>query len=148
MATQHDRNSSLTLTRLFDAPVEGVWQAFSDPELLSQWYGSPGKLEDVSIDFRVGGRWDSTTVIGENRIPQGGVYSLIEAPTYLKYDSLDPGEDPNGPHEVMEFRLTERDGNAELTFTQSGNLPPEEYAGGLKDGWTGFFDALQTVVEG
>ncbi len=137
----------LTLTRVFNAPIEKVWKALSDPDLFSQWYGAPGKLEDVSIDFKVGGRWDSTTVIGDYRIPQGGVYKVIEAPTHLKYDSLDLDENPSDPHEVMEFRLKEQDGKTEMVFTQSGNLPPEEYATNLKKGWTGFFDALQKLVE-
>jgi uncharacterized protein YndB with AHSA1/START domain len=44
------------VTRVFDAPVERVWQALIDPELVARWWGpqyftSPG----CKIDFREGG---------------------------------------------------------------------------------------------
>lgn len=44
--------------RVFDAPRERVWAAYTEPELLAQWWG-PRKYETVIdvMDFRPGGSW-------------------------------------------------------------------------------------------
>src|SRR5258708_1021970 len=45
-------------SRVFDAPLEAVWKAVTDPKLLSQWWG-PRNLTMIvdKMDFRVGGEW-------------------------------------------------------------------------------------------
>jgi hypothetical protein len=35
------------------------------------------------------------------------------------------------------------DGKTEVSLTQAGYMPPEEYAVGLKDGYGKFFDAIE-----
>ena len=42
---------SVVLRRSYDAPVEDVWDACSDPDRLKRWFGS------VSGDLRLGGRF-------------------------------------------------------------------------------------------
>jgi uncharacterized protein YndB with AHSA1/START domain len=49
----------IELTRVFEAPPERVYQAFTDPDLFARWYGPVGfpvDPETVEIDARVGGR--------------------------------------------------------------------------------------------
>src|SRR5262245_61811787 len=49
---QHD----LVFTRRFDAPVELVWKAWTDPEAVMQWWGPTGFTSPSAIiDFREGG---------------------------------------------------------------------------------------------
>jgi uncharacterized protein YndB with AHSA1/START domain len=51
-----DRN--LVLERVFDAPRELVFKAFSDAEHLKHWWGPRGwTLSECSLDFRPGGTW-------------------------------------------------------------------------------------------
>jgi uncharacterized protein YndB with AHSA1/START domain len=48
----------LSISRVFDAPRELVYQAFVDPDQLAQWFGPIGftvPRESVAIDARVGG---------------------------------------------------------------------------------------------
>jgi len=54
------------LERTFDAPREMVWRAWTDPELLSRWYG-PG-IETIIHDFDLqpGGAWLNEMRWGEN----------------------------------------------------------------------------------
>ena len=54
------------LERTFDAPREMVWRAWTDPELLSRWYG-PG-IETIIHDFELqpGGAWLNEMRWGEN----------------------------------------------------------------------------------
>ena len=51
-------NKKISVTREFDAPVEKVWAAWTQPALLDQWWAPrPWKAVTLSMDFRNGGRW-------------------------------------------------------------------------------------------
>jgi uncharacterized protein YndB with AHSA1/START domain len=51
-------NKKLKVEREFDAPVAQVWKAWTQPELLDQWWApKPWKANTKSMDFREGGRW-------------------------------------------------------------------------------------------
>ena len=43
------------IERIFDAPRDLVWRTFTDPALLSEWWGGGGIAEEM--DVRVGGSW-------------------------------------------------------------------------------------------
>jgi uncharacterized protein YndB with AHSA1/START domain len=45
-------------TRSFNAPRELVWQAWTDPEKITHWWGPDGFTTTIDkMDFRVGGEW-------------------------------------------------------------------------------------------
>lgn len=45
--------------RAFDAPLSVVWRAYTEKELLDQWWApKPWKTETISMDFRPGGKWE------------------------------------------------------------------------------------------
>ena len=51
-------NKKIKVTRDFDAPVEKVWRAWTERELLDQWWAPrPWKAVTTSMDFREGGVW-------------------------------------------------------------------------------------------
>ena len=51
-------NRKLRVTREFDAPLEKVWRAWTEPALLDQWWApKPWKAFTISMDFQEGGRW-------------------------------------------------------------------------------------------
>jgi uncharacterized protein YndB with AHSA1/START domain len=51
-------NKSIHVTREFDAEVPLVWKAYTDPEILDQWWApKPWKTRTKSMDFRPGGEW-------------------------------------------------------------------------------------------
>lgn len=48
----------LIITREFKAPVELVWRAWTEPEMLDEWWApKPWKTETLKMDFREGGSW-------------------------------------------------------------------------------------------
>ena len=50
--------NTIYITRGFDAPVEMVWDAWTTPELLDQWFGPrPYQAKTLFMDFREGGYW-------------------------------------------------------------------------------------------
>ena len=50
--------TQILITREFDAPKHLVYRAYTEPELISQWWsGERGKVTSVEVDLRVGGAW-------------------------------------------------------------------------------------------
>jgi uncharacterized protein YndB with AHSA1/START domain len=49
------------IERVFDAPVARVWQAFTDPELVAQWWGGGEKLTIERMEVERGGHWRFVT---------------------------------------------------------------------------------------
>jgi uncharacterized protein YndB with AHSA1/START domain len=78
----------LEIVRNYGAPPERVWQAWTDPQALSRWFG-PGPVDCVTraqLDVRAGGRYDIAF-----RTPDGeehrvfGVYEEVSAPRVLSF---------------------------------------------------------------
>jgi len=52
----------IVLSRVIAAPRERVFQAWTDPKQIAQWFGPDGfKVESLECDIRIGGRWRSST---------------------------------------------------------------------------------------
>lgn len=48
----------MVVTKVFDAPRELVWKAWTDPQYVMQWWGPSGFTSPAcTIDFRVGGKF-------------------------------------------------------------------------------------------
>ncbi len=145
-----DNKQQLTLTRVFDATPEKVWNMWTKPQLFAQWYGKPWEVpaDSVEMDVQEGGTWKSTTIAEGNTINFTGVFKEVKKPQKLVMTIKNP-ENPNDPNFEM-VTVILRDlggGKTEMVFTQSGNLPPEEYEVGLRKGWGGFFDHLAKAIQ-
>lgn len=56
------------IVREFNAPIEKVWKAWTDPEILDKWWGpKPSRVETKIMDFRVGGTWQFAMVTPEGQ---------------------------------------------------------------------------------
>lgn len=58
--------SEFVIERTFDAPVGMVWKTWSDPELLSRWYGPGVETIIHEFDLHPGGCWRNEMRWGEN----------------------------------------------------------------------------------
>jgi uncharacterized protein YndB with AHSA1/START domain len=47
----------IQIERVFDAPVDAVWRAHTEAELLAQWWGRGNKLDIEVLDVKPGGKW-------------------------------------------------------------------------------------------
>lgn len=84
------RNSSneIRLTRVYDAPVRAVWDAWTIPEQVEQWWGPRGfTLTTHSKDLRAGGSW-RYTMHGPDGVdyPNVTTYHVVEPHRKLVYD--------------------------------------------------------------
>ncbi|HXD77214.1 MAG TPA: SRPBCC domain-containing protein [Puia sp.] len=56
--TKDTGGRTLVVVRQFDAPLDKVWRAFTQQDILDQWWAPrPWKTETKSLDFRAGGLW-------------------------------------------------------------------------------------------
>jgi uncharacterized protein YndB with AHSA1/START domain len=136
----------ITISRIFDAPRERVWQDWTEPEAFADWFGGPDSevpLSTVAMDVRPGGSWRLTMYAepGRREIHWHGEYREVAQPERLVFTVTDrPGEDAN---ELVIVELTDLGGGrTEMLFQQrGGGLTAEEYerAG---QGWGVFFDRI------
>ena len=47
----------IRVERIFEAPRERVWRAFTDPELVARWWGRGNKLDIERLEVERGGHW-------------------------------------------------------------------------------------------
>ena len=69
------------ITRIFDAPREQVFKAWTDPDEVAAWYGPEHfdtPREKVRIDPRVGGRYELTMVQREGDGEMAIGYEVVE----------------------------------------------------------------------
>ena len=74
-------NRTLTLERTFKAPIKLVWEAWTQPEHIAQWWGPKGmETQVIKHDFTVGGQWKYVMKMpGGSEFIADGVYSEIVA---------------------------------------------------------------------
>lgn len=109
----------ITLTRLFDAPRELIFEVMTKPEHIRRWWGNLGEGYSVpvcEVDLRVGGAWRF-----ENRTPDGqsanfyGVYHEIAPPARLVFTEIfEPFPDVES---VVTTELTVENGKTRMNVT-------------------------------
>jgi uncharacterized protein YndB with AHSA1/START domain len=57
-STQNTKKQEIVVTRVFDSPIELVWKAWTDPELVMLWWGPTNYTSPMcKIDLREGGKY-------------------------------------------------------------------------------------------
>ncbi len=123
---EKNRTNELKLTRLYDAPLSAVWDAWTDPLQVAQWWGPRGfTLTTHSKDLRVGGTW-RYTMHGPDGVDYPNVtrYLEVEAHRRLVYDHGSTDETPAVFRVTVLFSETPRGTKMDMTMT----LPTPEAA--------------------
>jgi uncharacterized protein YndB with AHSA1/START domain len=142
---------SLKLRRIFDAPRDLVWLAWTRPEMTVRWLG-PVEWPAVRVtqDLRVGGEWSALlkSAGGDETLWQGGVYREIDPPKRLVFTFAwgDGHEDGVAVETIVSVELTALSSEQTLLeFTQAG-LKSATSASGHVHGWTSSFDRLDACL--
>jgi uncharacterized protein YndB with AHSA1/START domain len=136
-----------TITRVFDAPRETVWRAWTDPEEAPiGWHprGITTPRQSVEFDLRPGGRYRYTMIAPDGtEYPTAGVYREITPPERLVMTWGSPGDaDEIAP--VLTIELAEHGERGEQTLMTFHVLGIEGAPGdeNVYDGWDSAFDLL------
>ena len=135
----------LVIERVFNAPRELVFQAWTDPEHARQWFGPRDyPARELTMDVRPGGRWRSclrSTETG-NDLWVGGVYREV-VPLVFTFAWEEEGE--RGLETLVTITFTERDGKTHMVFHQTPFQSTGELDG-HRGGWTSAWDRLDDLL--
>src|SRR5688572_24369066 len=88
--SEPESQREVTITRVYDAPARLLFEAYSKPEHIKQWFGPKGwPVTLCEMDFRVGGkfRFAMTGPSGRQNTPFGGEYLEIVPNKKIVYDN-------------------------------------------------------------
>ena len=108
-------DNEIILTRTFNAPAALVFEAWTKPEHVRQWWGlRAANMTVCDIDFRVGGRWRFVTREEDgSEVAFSGEYREIEAPARIVNTEVFEMF-PDNPSLITNI-FEERDGKTTLT---------------------------------
>ncbi|MGC5018254.1 SRPBCC family protein [Micromonospora sp. DT47] len=140
----------LVITRIFDAPRELVYRAFTDPDQLAAWFGPVGwsvPRESVDVDARVGGHQRFTMVNDDDpnmTSPANGTFiEVIENELLVGYEDVQ-GMPGMGPRLTMRLEFHDEGGKTRLVLRQGPFS--EEMEGMSREGWNSSFTKLDALL--
>ena len=142
----------VVITRVFDVPARLLFEAYSTPEHLMQWFGPPGwPLTLCEMDFRVGGRFRfaMTGPDGKQGTPFGGEYLEIVPNRKIVYTGA--FETPGAETMTVTITFDEDEQRGQTTLTihtlfASVAMKNEHLGMGYAQGIASGLDQLADVV--
>lgn len=135
----------VVLTRVFDAPRDLVWDAWTQPEHVPNWMLGPEgwTLPVCEIDLRPGGKWHFVWRREDGtEMPMDGEYREVEPPERLVHTESWGADWPETLNTIV---LTEQDGRTTMTHTMlypSKEARDAALGTGMKEGADHSFDRL------
>jgi len=154
---QADPALDLVLERTVDVPRELIWEAWTKPELLKQWFTpAPWTTAECEIDLRPGGKF-RTLMRGPEGEEFDGVSCFLEIVPNQKLvwtSALGEGYRPHPPSEGCTFTaiitLEEHQGGTKyrvLLVHADAEAKNNHDGMGFQEGWGKAFDQLIAVVK-
>ena len=158
------KSEVLELSRVFNAPRELVYKAFSTSAALAQWWGPKGcSINIATFDFKPGGIFHYSMEMGGQVMWGKFRYLEITEPERIVFINSFSDEDgnvtpnsflPTFPLEIMNIvTFTEHDGKTTLTFrggpinaTETERQTFRDMKGNMQQGFAGTFDALEEYL--
>jgi uncharacterized protein YndB with AHSA1/START domain len=153
----NDTHKELKLTRTIDASAELLYKAWTDEQMVKEWWGPEGVFIPVcEVDPRPGGKIHIVMEAGESmgeykgtKWPMTGEFVELDEPKKITFtaNAVTDGK------EVLQHRTTVTfdpvDGKTKMTVhvVVTKVLPGSEYAiAGMEQGWNSQFDKLVKFV--
>ena len=142
-------NRTLSINRIFDAPLQLVWEAWTKAEHIAQWWGPKGmKTEVVEHDFRVGGKWHYVMMMPDgNEFITEGIYSKI-----IDLKEIFTSADFRPMTEGVDMQTLFEANGSKTNFTLNVIHPTEEYCRqqeqmGFFQGWGSVMNELDSFLQ-
>jgi len=136
----------LELTRVIKAPRARVFDAWTRPEMIRQWFGADGRTAaEVSTDATVGGAYSIAmeSCEGKGASKATGRYTKVNPYDLLQFTwegSWVPGEES-----LVTIHLRDVDGGTEIKLIHD-RFNTKESRDGHNQGWIGILDSLVTTL--
>ena len=148
-ADQNDQDLTLEITRIFKAPRDRVFEAWTKPDFLAAWWGPKGmSLPEHEFNVHEGGAWRTVMRSSEGKDHfVSGVFKEIVAKERLVF-TWSWTIDGERSHESL---VTVTFGDAQAgtkVHLHQALLTSKSDRDGHKQGWAGTFENLDDFLEG
>lgn len=156
------KKKDIVLERTYAAPIDVVWRAWTDAEMVKRWWG-PDKtsVPECEVDARIGGRIHIVMEAGEEmgkyagtRWPMTGTFTAVDVNKRLTYDArstTEGDEDSTTIEHVNDVLFSEVDGKTTVVLRASiTEIGPKAKmaAFGMKWGYKASLDKLDEMLAG
>jgi len=164
---------TLEMERIFEAPIERVWDAWTKPEIMALWNGPRAwPMAEAEGNLRVGGKWRARLHSDEGQacskncgelegknygtpnkaggfdLFQSGEYKVIEPMTKLVFTfGWESGHSMPGVETLITIQLEKRGNRTRMLFTQE-RMTDEFEVTSHRGGWTSAFGRLDDYFVG
>lgn len=148
-------NRKLLVVREFDAPLDQVWKAWTESDLLDQWWApKPWKANTKTMDFREGGSWlyymegpDGTKSYSRADFKTIDTQRSFSGDDYFCDENGNQTKDLPGMHWKNTFSQTETGTKVEVGITFASAADLEKIVEmGFKEGFTAAHTNLDELL--
>jgi uncharacterized protein YndB with AHSA1/START domain len=147
-------NKKATITRVFDAPLENVWRAWTKKDLLDQWWApKPFSSKTKIMDFKVGGRRFYAMVSPDGQEHWSvQKYTSISPKTNFKMLNAfaDKDENPQLPGSDWDINFSEQNGKTTVCViitNESLDRMKKMIEMGFEAGFTATLGSLEELLQ-
>ncbi len=152
--TVNKENNTVNIKREFAADLELVWEAWTNPEILDQWWApKPYKSKTKFMDFKVGGRRFYAMVSPEGVEIGWQIqdYTSISPKTNFKFLNAfaDKDENPQLPGSDWDLNFSEQNGTTSVhisIYNESRERMEKMIEMGFKEGFTMTLNELDNLL--
>lgn len=142
-------NRILTIKKVINAPVKLVWEAWTKPDHVVQWWAPHGmEITVTEHDFKAGGKWKYTMPMPDGKLfVSEGKYIEI-----LPYKKIVTTADFKPMTEGVELHVEFEEDGDKTNFTFSVIHATEEYCKqqekmGFYNGWGSAFERMEVLIK-
>ena len=147
----------LVFTRIFDAPLQLVWDAWTKEEHLLRWWGPHGFTnKDCSVDLKTGGSLCITMMnSGEDHPCYFNYHEIVPLKKFVWTGKADasnyPGSDPTPPASSITVLFEDIENKTRVTMILtygSNEERDKDLTRGDTEGWAEMFEKLDDLLKG
>ncbi|HVZ12706.1 MAG TPA: SRPBCC domain-containing protein [Patescibacteria group bacterium] len=164
-------NQGIKIERIFDAPRELVFKAWTDPEIIKKWWGPEHfTAPSIKVDLQVGGKYiyamhgPAGTEFDRDMYSAGVFKEIVTNEKLVVTDYFsdkdgnmivpaDEGMDANFPKESIVTVLFEEIGSGKTKLSIIYAMPTTDeqqkamLASGMREGWQTSLDKLEAAIK-
>jgi uncharacterized protein YndB with AHSA1/START domain len=144
---------TVLITREFDADLSLVWDAFTKPEILDQWWApKPYASKTKVLNFKVGGRrfYAMVSPEGQERWVIQKYTSISPKTNFKLFNAFaDAAENPELPGSEWDLTFSEQNGTTKVSvsiYNESLERMEKQIEMGFKEGFTMTLNSLEELL--
>ncbi|SDQ16202.1 SRPBCC domain-containing protein [Pseudovibrio sp. Tun.PSC04-5.I4] len=141
--------TTLRMTRDFKASPQKVYDAWTDPKMLVQWWGPESvTVTECNMQVKVGGDWATTMTSQEtgNTFTHSGIYKVLDRPNHLCFSWGWINEGVRGHETDVDVTFEAIEDGTRMTMVQK-TFADAEQTQNHNQGWSSSFNDLQRFLE-